>query len=390
MNLIQIPFHDLRKIAAEGARTRDAHLIESFVASPEIDKLLVIDRPTTWLEIKLKKKPKNIKHQKVLLHKKGMKLLQISEKYFAVTYDSHDVLGQILQKKKWFRSKFATKAYINFIHESLKFLQMDNTHLVSNNIFACDIFTELHVKNKTFDAWDDFAKIGNYASIKDFVVDCYKTYAKYAPFWTTNAEKNKISFQQQYSISEIHVVTNGVDQNRFSADVSFPMPEDMQQIPKPIYGFGGKITHLINPVLMREVAEMNPEKSFVFVGQNMVPEILNEFSHLPNVYYLGDKHYDDYIHYLANFDICLVPYVDDKKSSGANTIKVYEYLAMGKKVVGTLGNGLEKLQDYVYVAQTAEAFSDFLKEEYANKSNGFDAHQHAWSKKAQQIIALLK
>ena len=103
---------------------------------------------------------------------------------------------------------------------------------------------------------------------------------------------------------------------------------------------------------------------------------------------MGDKHYDEYINYLANFDVCLVPYVDDQKSSGANTIKVYEYLAMGKKVVGTLGNGLEKLQDYLYAAKNAKEFSEFLKDDYPNKSQGFDTQSHSWNGKVNQILDL--
>ena len=389
MNLIQIPFHDLRKIEVEGHRTRDAHLIEGFVASPRIKKLLVLDRPTTWLEILIKKKPKNIKYEKVLLRNKGLLLVQISPNYYAITYKSNDLFGQIKMRQKWFKNKFADKEYLDFIHKSLDLLEMQNAGLISNNIFACDLFDKIKVQNKIFDAWDDFAKIGNYAALKDVVTTCYKSYAKSASIWTTNAEKNKFSFDSQYAVKAIHVITNGVDENRFSADLTVEMPRDMRGIPKPIYGFGGKITHLINPQLMDKVAAKNPEKHFVFVGQNMVPEILNQFKHHANVHYLGDKHYDEYINYLTHFDVCLVPYVDDKKSSGANTIKVYEYLAMGKKVVGTYGNGLENLEDYLYTAKTAEDFSNYLDEIHPNKSQGFDIQSNSWRSKVDAFIDLL-
>lgn len=390
MKLIQIPFHDLRKIEVEGHRTRDAHLMENFANSPKIQKLLILDRPTTWLEIVLKKKPKKIQHQKVLLKKNGFELVQIEDKIFAITYESKDFIGQILKKQKWFRYKFSDKSYVQFIKKSLDLLEMQDAHLISNNIFACDLLEKLDQKNKIFDAWDDFVKIENYTHIKDFIQDCYTTYARNANQWTTNAKKNKLSFEKQYAIQEIQVINNGVDENRFSTNLKAEIPEDMKKIPRPIYGFGGKITHLIDADLMNKVAEKNPDKHFVFVGQNMIPEILNQFNHHPNVHYLGDKHYDDYIHYLANFDVCLVPYVDDKKSSGANTIKVYEYLAMGKKVVGTRANGLEKLEDYLYAASSADEFSEFLNEEYANKSQGFDVQSNSWNGKVNAFIDLLK
>ena len=389
MNLIQIPFHDLRKIEVEGHRTRDAHLMESFLKHDQIQNLLVIDRPTTLLEILMRNKPRHIKHQEVLLEKKGMKLLKIKEGFFAVEWISGDFWGQIRQKKTWFRHKFADQGFIDFIHESLKVLQMQDAKLVSNNIFACDLVPKLQVEDKIFDAWDDFAKIGNYSKIKDFIKDCYRTYAAAGIPWATNAEKNKKSFENQYHLKNIAVITNGVDNKRFQPGLQRDVPEDMKPISPPIYGFGGKITHLIDPELMRQVAADNPDKNFVFVGQKMVPEILSHFSSLPNVHFLGDKHYDDYINYLANFNVCLVPYVDDEKSSGANTIKVYEYLAMGKKVVGTRANGLEDLEEFVYAAGNAAEFSEFLKPEYPNKSEGFDTARHAWKEKANQFIRLL-
>ncbi len=389
MNLIQIPFHDLRKIEKEGSRTRDAHFIEAFVSNKNIDKLLVIDRPTTWLEIFLKKKSKNISSEKILLQRKGLKLVQRTEKYYAITYNSNDVLGQILEQKKWFRKAFTTPVFVNFIHESLELLNMQDAHLLSNNIFACDLVDKLRVEKKVFDAWDDFSKFGHYKSIQSFIKNCYRKYAKVCNLWTTNADGNKISFKKEYDPRKIEVVKNGVDTKRFKRNLKYDLPSDMLNIPKPFYGFGGKITDLIDPELMQKVVELNPDKSFVFVGQNLLPEILNQFRHYKNVYYLGDKHYNVYPQYVSNFDVCLVPYVDNKRSSGANTIKVYEYLALGKKVVGTLGNGLEDLTDYLYVTENAEEFSKFLDERYPNKSGGFDAEKYSWEEKTKQMIQFL-
>ena len=390
MTLIQIPFHDLRKIAAEGHRTRDAHLMESFGNDDAVNKLLIIDRPTTMLEVLLKKKSKSIENQKVLLKQNGLELLQLSDHIFAVTWMSKDVIGQILHKKTWFRKKYADKKFIEFIHHAMEFLEMKDAKLISNNIFACDLTGEIAVENKIFDAWDDFVKIGNYGSFRDFIINCYETYAKNTSKWTTNALKNKIVFEDNYKVKNIEVITNGVDEQRFHPGLKAEKPADLAEIQPPIYGFGGKITHLIDPILVKKLAEKNPDKNFVFVGQNLVPEILNLFINLPNIHFLGDKHYDEYINYLANFDVCLVPYVDDKKSSGANTIKVYEYLAMGKKVVGTKANGLEELQDFVYAAESTQEFSDFLDEKFLNKSEGFNASDHSWAGKAKAFISILE
>ena len=56
MNLAVIPYHDWRKILIEGSRTRDAHFINHFQKSEEIEKLIIINRPITIPELILKKR----------------------------------------------------------------------------------------------------------------------------------------------------------------------------------------------------------------------------------------------------------------------------------------------------------------------------------------------
>ena len=54
MNLVVVPFHDWRKILLEGSRTRDSHFIEEF--RKRQDKVIIVNIPTTLLEIIIKKK----------------------------------------------------------------------------------------------------------------------------------------------------------------------------------------------------------------------------------------------------------------------------------------------------------------------------------------------
>ena len=137
----------------------------------------------------------------------------------------------------------------------------------------------------------------------------------------------------------------------------------MKNIPKPIVGFGGKITQLIDVDLLNETMILSPSMSFVFVGQKLDKQVFNRIKKLDNFYYLGDKHYDEYPNYVKNFDICIAPYVVEEDSkSGANSIKVYEYLSTNKKVVGTNSNGLEDLTNHLYIANNAKHFAICLKD----------------------------
>ena len=56
MNIIAIPFHDWRKSKKEGFRTRDCHLINALQKDEKVKNILVINRPTTLLELFYKKR----------------------------------------------------------------------------------------------------------------------------------------------------------------------------------------------------------------------------------------------------------------------------------------------------------------------------------------------
>jgi hypothetical protein len=90
------------------------------------------------------------------------------------------------------------------------------------------------------------------------------------------------------------------------------------------------------------------------------------------------------------FDICIVPYVvDDQKKSGANSIKVYEYLATNKKVIGTNSNGLEDLSDYLYITSTADEFSKEIKN-IVNYKDKIILDDHSWDSKIKELLKLVK
>ena len=186
------------------------------------------------------------------------------------------------------------------------------------------------------------------------------------------------------------LIKNGVDPEKFHKIVN-KIPDDLKRIKKPIIGFGGKITHLIDVDLLNQVVAKNMDKSFVVIGQKLDKEIFKKIQQSPNFHYLGDKHYNEYLNYVQNFDICIVPYIVVKeKQTGANTIKVYEYLAAGKRVVGTNGNGLEDLKEHVFIAKDADEFSSFLQENSPKQKTKIDLKEHSWNYKTKMLIELIK
>lgn len=389
MNLLIVPFHDWRKILLEGFRTRDAHFIEEFNKNKN-DVKVIINRPTTILEILLKRK-RNLINGTIVHSSVNFKLYKLEDNVYLIDFISNDIFGQIVKGYSWFIEQYGNPKHIDFINESLSILKIkDNYHLLNQNVFAYNLSNKLNPLKSVFDAWDDFTKFNVYIGIRDKIVKAYRGYGKTCDFWITNSRDNITNFKRNFKPKNIFLISNGVDVYRFVEGNRNTTPKDIQCIPRPIVGFGGKITQLIDTDLLNETMKLTKDASFVLIGQMLDKQVYKKIQKLDNFFYLGDKHYDEYPNYVNFFDICIVPYVvDESKKSGANSIKVYEYLATNKKVVGTKGNGLLDLQEHLYLVDTAEEFSEELKN-LENKKPPINIADHSWESKVSFLLNLLK
>ena len=59
----------------------------------------------------------------------------------------------------------------------------------------------------------------------------------------------------------------------------------------------------------------------------------------PNIHYLGGKTYDELPAYLSGWDVALMPFAMNESTQFISPTKTPEYLAGGKPVVSTPGQG---------------------------------------------------
>lgn len=385
MNLIVIPFHDWRKSESEGFRTRDVHLINAFAKLPQVEKVLVVNRPLTWLELYYKKYNRELQGKRVIRQKK-FELTEINEKLFVADCFSNDWLGALKDRQKWFFKAYGNAQYQEFLSQCLAHLGMDNPVLVTQNVFAYQLSTRFPVKRKLFDAWDNFMKFPAYTSIRPELKKAYLSSGEHIDRWTTNSVENQGLFAEEYNVKRIEVIKNGLNISFVNSDL--PKPKDLSEIPGPIIGFGGKLSYLVDVELVNKITADHPEASFVFVGQILAKDVYANIIKRPNVHFLGDKHYSEYPAYVKSFDICIVPYRINEGQHGGDSLKAYEYLSTGKKVVGTNGNGLQDLHEYLYLGMNPQEFSDMLKNT-ENEKPMLNLEPHLWATKATTIIELM-
>src|ERR671920_2002763 len=86
--------------------------------------------------------------------------------------------------------------------------------------------------------------------------------------------------------------------------------------------------------LLASIAAARPQWEFVMVGPitKIDPALL---PHPGNVHYLGPKTYGELPHYVAGWDVALLPFARNEATRFISPTKTPEYMAAGKPVVST-------------------------------------------------------
>jgi glycosyltransferase involved in cell wall biosynthesis len=141
----------------------------------------------------------------------------------------------------------------------------------------------------------------------------------------------------------VRIVPYGVDLELFSIRDNAPMASSLdsngqrssllRDLRRPIVGYVGGLHRHVDIDLLEAMARARSNWSWVYVGplQTKVAK-LNRYR---NVYLLGHRPHRELPNYIAQFDVCMVPYMGSAYTSTVVPTKINEYLAMGKPVIAT-------------------------------------------------------
>ena len=173
-------------------------------------------------------------------------------------------------------------------------------------------------------------------------------------------------------------------------------PADQEAIPHPRIGFFGVIDERMDLELIAKIADERPDWHLVMLG----PVVKIDPKALPkrdNIHWLGGKKYDELPHYLAGWDVAMMPFALNQSTKFISPTKTLEYLAAGKPVVSTAirdvvrpygEKGLVRIGDKdTFVNEIAEA----LKEDGSIRRQAADAHvaQTSWDHTFKKMSALI-
>jgi UDP-galactopyranose mutase len=133
----------------------------------------------------------------------------------------------------------------------------------------------------------------------------------------------------------VHAFPSSVDATHFAQAMKWrPEPSDQAAVPRPRAGFFGVIDERMDLPLLDEVAQRRPELQIVMIGP--VAKIdPNDLPRRKNLHWLGPRRYPTLPHYLAGWDVALMPFARNEATRFISPTKTLEYLAAGRPIVST-------------------------------------------------------
>jgi glycosyltransferase involved in cell wall biosynthesis len=134
---------------------------------------------------------------------------------------------------------------------------------------------------------------------------------------------------EESSAPHRYFLEQAVDYDHF-AHLPSRAAEEAAAIPHPVLGYFGAMDYVLDTQLIEEVARRRPEWHWILIG---LKSNLTQIA-APTVHYLGAKPYAELPKYVAQFDVCVLPWCHDNVFVRyGSAIKVREYLATGKPIV---------------------------------------------------------
>jgi UDP-galactopyranose mutase len=158
----------------------------------------------------------------------------------------------------------------------------------------------------------------------------------------------------------IHAFPSSVDVAHFAQARRLTAgPADQDSIPRPRLGFFGVIDERMDVELIGAVAARRPDWQLIMIG----PIVKIDSAMLPraaNIHYLGSKSYADLPHYIAGWDVALLPFAHNASTQFISPTKTPEYMAAGKPVVSTSIRDIVRPYGQKGLVRIADTVDDFV------------------------------
>jgi glycosyltransferase involved in cell wall biosynthesis len=265
--------------------------------------------------------------------------------------------------------------YMDFVRATLNEVGMDS----SAAAWVCPVVMDFPEIQQEFrfsriiaDIIDDQRK---WKAVPDYMRRVEQNYVdvlKMADLVVANCEPVKEGFRDLRD--DIVVVPNGAEE--FESHRNWSVPADIAHLPRPIVGYVGNLRDRIDLPLIEKIATQHPDWSIVLIGSaHDAIDLITAARQHSNIHLMGVRPYEEALGYIKNFDVAMMPHLDNALSQNMNPLKLYVYFALGVPIVTSEVANIGDIGPKVAVARTHEQFLAAL-EAAVGEPRVLDARSH--------------
>ncbi len=258
------------------------------------------------------------------------------------TMDGKDTLD-------WMQDKFDNLIFTQAIRDAVVIVDYPNW------VYGAEFIREKYGFKIVTDYMDDYT--GFLGTAEDFLKNNCIQLLKTSDTVVASSQFLYDVASKHTDTEKIAIVRNGTEVEHFYQAVGM----ENAQKERKVIGYYGAVAHWFAWEKVCFLAKKFPECDIVIVGD--VTEHRDKLEKHQNIKLLGEKPYKELPQYLADFDVCLIPFdTSTDLIKATNPVKFYEYLSAGKKIVATEIPELEPFRDeYVYMSNDEEQFAEYVK-----------------------------
>jgi len=149
-------------------------------------------------------------------------------------------------------------------------------------------------------------------------------------FVTSEAIRERAEKHAQHVFS----FPSGVAFAKFAAALEqASIPADLAELSRPIIGYVGALSGVLDQNLLLQMAAEMPNATFALVGPLFAD--MSALTIAPNIKLFGARDHNEIPAYVKGFDVALIPYLKTPFTDSVYSCKLNEYLAIGVPVVST-------------------------------------------------------
>ncbi|MET3114120.1 teichuronic acid biosynthesis glycosyltransferase TuaH [Pedobacter sp. CG_S7] len=295
--------------------------------------------------------------------------------------------GKIIESLNWipstsvfsFFNKFNNKRFAGDIKKAIKQLNFNNFNLIIDK----DIFRSYYLKellkpkftiylDRDYTLGFDYWKRHGVTLEPKLMSKCDAVVCNSMDFTKKDMNYNLNSFY----------ISNGANLNIFNAEKDWQEPAELVGLARPIVGYVGALTSTrLDISLIENIAKNLNRGSLVLIGPEDDGFLNSELHQIPNVHFIPKMKTEIVPSYLSYFDVCINPQLLNEITLGNFPLKIVEYLAMGKPIVGTATNTMKEVfSNHSYLALTPAEFNKQIAKAIAEDNELLKAERISFSK----------